>query len=172
MNSSLQKLFEKLENQRQSLLALVSGLPPEKLNAHPENKWSINQIIAHLITAERMSVQYLRKKMLGVEQAKDSGIWEELKMVLLVLSQRLPIKYKAPKKVVELTVSKADLSQLIEEWNEVRSEMRNILEQIDHKHIKRKIFKHIRAGMLNIQHALKFSREHIIHHTPQIKRLL
>ena len=172
MNPTLQNLFDKLEGQRQELLSSLINVPAEKLNASTNGKWSINQIIAHLITAERMSVQYLSKKLLGIEQAEDSGIWEEIKMVLLIASQRLPFKYKAPKKVVELTPAPTELNQLAEDWNQVRAEMKNILEQIENKHIQRKIFKHIRAGMLNIQHALKFSREHIIHHTPQIKRLL
>ena len=38
--------------------------------------------------------------------------------------------------------------------------------------LKKKIYKHFFAGRLNIQHALIFLREHIIHHQPQINRLL
>lgn len=172
MNKKIHHLFQTIENQRHSLLSLLDKTPNERLNDHPEGKWSINQIIAHMIAAEQLSVNYLSKKIQGVETAADTGWAEEAKMVLLKISQRLPFKFKAPKVVVENTSDENDLRKLEEEWNKVRGELKKILERIDDRHIKRKIYRHVRAGMLNIQHALQFFREHVIHHTPQIKKLL
>ncbi len=144
----------------------------DKLKYAPEGKWSIQQILAHLIAAEKLSVIYLNKKKLGVNDAHDTGLLEEIKMVVLKLSQRLPLKFKAPRGVVENTPTYASFEELMLDWDRTRSELREFLEKIDDTQIRKKIYKHIVAGRLNIQHALVFLREHIIHHTPQINRLL
>src|SRR5260221_7426736 len=172
MNSRLQSLFNSIETQRHSLLSSLKELPSKKLNNHLPNKWSINQIIAHLISAEQLSVRYIGKKMLGIDQASDTGVYEELKMILLQISQRVPLKYKAPKKVVENTLNESDIHRLIEQWNLVRNDFRTILEKIEDHQINRGIYRHVRVGMINIQHAVKFFGEHVTHHVPQIKRLL
>ena len=172
MNARFQKLYHEIETQRKQLLLSLRPLSHERLNSHPEGKWSINQIIAHLITAERLSVNYLNKKMQGINEAKDSGLVEELKMILLIVSQRLPLKFKAPKVVVDQTVKETDIHNLIREWDKVRAALKNILEGMEDHHVKRKIYRHVVAGMLNIQQALKFLYEHVRHHTPQVKYLL
>jgi len=172
MNSTLQHLFNSIETQRQELIRSLVNLSSEKLNTQPEGKWSINQIIAHLITAEQLSVHYLNKKILGAEEAEDTGMKEELKMLLLIASQRLPLKFTAPKKVVEHTPKEEDLTKLISAWDTARSDFKKVLENVEGRHLKRKVYRHVHVGMLNIQHAVKFFGEHVGHHTPQIKRLL
>ncbi|GHM99787.1 hypothetical protein WSM22_12770 [Cytophagales bacterium WSM2-2] len=150
----------------------MANLPSDKLNQQFPGKWSINQIIAHLIAAEHLSIQYLKKKILGIEQASETGLYEELKMLLLQISQRLPFKFKAPSKVIEITTAETDITHLTQQWNSVRNELKTILEQFEDNQIRRGVYRHVRVGMLNIQHALKFFGEHVIHHTPQIRRQL
>src|SRR2546429_9308785 len=120
MEPRLQKLYSKVEDQRRDLLLSLNNLPTEKLNYHLPGKWSINQIIAHLIAAENLSVKYLNKKILAVNEVEDTGLVEELKMVLLVASQRLPLKFKAPKVVVDQTINETDLSKLVKAWGKTR----------------------------------------------------
>lgn len=98
----------------------------ERLNYHRPTKWSINQIIAHLITAEDLSILYLNKKILGINEVKDSGLLEELKMILLIVSQRLPLKFKAPKIVIDSTSDETDLNKLIAKWDLTRLELKII----------------------------------------------
>jgi hypothetical protein len=172
MEPQVQRLYAKIEEQRRVLLAPLRSLSNEKLNAHRPGKWSINQIIAHLITVESLSIQYLNKKILGVNEVDDSRWKEEVKMLLLVISQRMPLKFKAPRVVVEQTSKETDFNKLVQEWDRTRLELKNLLDRIEAQHLKRKIYKHVHAGMLNIQHALKFLIEHVDHHTPQIKRLV
>ena len=128
--------------------------------------------MAHIITGERLSVQYLNKKILGISEAENSGVVEELKMIVLKLSQRLPFKFKAPRTVVEKTPSYQNLNNLIADWDNARSELKTLLEKFQDDQINKKVYRHVRAGLLNIQHALLFFREHIVHHAPQIKRLI
>ncbi len=172
MNSKLQQTFDSLETQRSQVFTSLKNLSGEKLNQQPQNGWSINQVIAHLITAERLSIVYLHKKIQAVNEVENTGLLEELKMIVLIISQRLPFKFKAPKVVVENTKPSTNLHQLEQEWNAVRNELKIVLEKFNDDQVKRKIYKHVVAGKLNIQQTLLFFREHIIHHQQQIKRLL
>jgi uncharacterized damage-inducible protein DinB len=172
MNTILQNNFDQLESQRNRLIDSLKTLPSDLLNHQPSGKWSINQIIAHIITAEKMSVMYLTKKIQGIDEAEDSGFIQELKMVALIISQRFPFKFKAPRVVVENTSTSTNLKELEYEWNTVRKELRVFLEKIKEDQIKKLIYKHVVMGKLNIQHALIFFREHIIHHQPQMEKLI
>lgn len=172
MNKKLQLLFLSLESERDALMTSLKNLSADKRQHAPEGKWSIQQILAHLIAAEKLSIMYLQKKMLGITEAENTGLWEEAKMILLRISQRLPFKFKAPKTVVDNTPSYASFEELMADWDKTRAELKTLLEKFDDTQIKKQIYKHVRAGRLNIQHALMFFQEHIVHHTPQINRLL
>ena len=172
MNPSLQRLFNTLEVDRQRLLEKVSKLSLEQFNRAAPGKWSTSQILAHLLTAERLSLQYMNKKILGIHDAGNTGIGEEIKMVLLKISQRLPLKFKAPKAVIENTPLYSSVRELKADWDKERAELKGLLEKFNDTQIKKKIYRHLRVGLLNIQHALIFFREHYFHHWPQIKRLL
>lgn len=172
MNSKLLHLFDALEQDRINLIVTLKSLPPEKLQQSPEGKWPINQILSHLIAAEKLSIQYLNKKILGIKEAGNTGIWEEIKLKALQISQRLPLKFKAPQNLVDNTPSILNFNEITIEWEKTRAELKALLEKLDDTQIKKKIYKHFFVGRLNIQHALIFLREHIIHHQPQINRLL
>jgi uncharacterized damage-inducible protein DinB len=174
MNHSLKKRFDRIETQRENLLSLLKDFSKEQFNNKPSpEKWSVGHILSHLIWAERLSVSYIKKKIQGAENAEDSGLKEEVKMLLLIISQRLPgLKFKAPKYVVEKTIIYSDLSALETEWQQSRKELSDLLDAIPEKYINRKIFKHARVGYLNVQHAVMFFGEHVTHHTPQLKKLI
>lgn len=172
MNTQLQQLFNSLEAQRQQLLDRAKNTTDSFNRSPGNNKWSVHQILAHLVGAEKLSVQYLTKKIQGIDEAEDSGWVESLKMIVLKASQRLPLKFTAPKPVVASTASYESLEALTADWDNVRAELKKLLEQVKNDQVKRKIFKHVLVGKLNIQQALQFLSEHIAHHLPQVNRLL
>lgn len=173
LNNSLRHLFDTLEAQRSNLLNLIVNITHEQLHAHPEGKWSIAQILSHLIASEHLSVKYLNKKMLGIHEAPQTGLVEEIKMIALIVSQRTPfIKFKAPKVLAENTHVYQTAEQLKEAWNTNRLELKDVIARFQDDQLNRKIYKHPIVGMLNIKQALQFFREHINHHTPQVKNLL
>lgn len=173
MHPSLQHIYKQLEEQRATVLAMAQALPGEALHRAPApGKWSLMQILAHLVTAEKMSLAYLQKKILGIDDATDTGWKEDLRIGLLKISQRLPLKFKAPGRVVESTPAYTSFDQLRSDWDSVRAQLAEILERFPENRLKRKVYKHPFAGMLNITQMLIFFREHITHHQPQIRRVL
>ena len=172
MNPTAQKVFNYIEDQRSELLVQLNGISPEKLNASRNGKWSISQIMGHLVTSEQLSLSYMTKKINAINEVGNSGLWGEFKLWLFILTQRLPLKYKAPKNLVDNPKAYPDFSSLEKDWNESRQQLKLFLEKFPADGLKKKIYRHPIMGRCNLIHALVFFREHLIHHYPQIKRQL
>jgi len=174
MHPQLVQLVDRIESQREAILSSFQSMTPEQFNRTPSTgKWSAAEILSHIIAAEKLSVMYMQKKVQGIRQAKSSGVWEEIKITILVISQRLPgLKFKAPPRVVENTKFFRDLPAIQAEWENIRKELRMLLGQIPDDSRTRLIYKHPIAGYLNIRQALIFFHEHVYHHAPQLQKLL
>ncbi|MEO7987914.1 MAG: DinB family protein [Chryseolinea sp.] len=174
MHIKLQHLYDQLEADRKILLAKVGLIQEEKFNRQPvPGKWSLGEVLSHIVAAEHGSTSYMKKKSLGIDQVDESGMIESLKIGILIVSQRLPfLKFKAPGIVVDHTPQFHSAESITRQWDEVRTDLKIFLEKIEDKNIRKKIYKHPFAGRLDVVQAVTFYREHIIHHSPQIKRLL
>jgi len=172
MNKKLQKRFDRLELDQQKLLQKLSAVSEEQLNTSPQGKWPISYIAAHLITSERLSLLYMKKKSQGMPTLRNSGMVEEVKIWVLKLSQRFPFKFKAPVYLVEHTPTSVPLTDLVQRWNAERGKLRKFLEEIKDENLYKLVYKHPVAGRLNVLQALDFMIEHFHHHLPQINRLL
>ncbi len=172
LNTKLNNAFNKLEAVTNKVLHDLSVLDDVKLNYKPtKGKWSINEILTHLLASEIVSINYMKKKSLGIDRLEDSGIIEWFKLYLLKLSQRVPFKYKAPKYLVETTPTGIPLREITMQWKNAHAEMKAFFESIENKNIRKKIYKHPVAGYLDVIQATCFMREHVRHHMPQIERL-
>ncbi len=174
MHTSLQKIFSEMEDQRLQLLGLVKGLSTESLNQSPTpGAWSLAQVFSHIITSERLTLNYVSKKIQAAETLDNSGMWEEIKSVLLMITQRFPgVKFRAPKAIVEKTVAYGSYAEIEEAWGTLRTELKSFLDAYPEKYLQRKVARHPFAGYLNIAQGVSFLRDHITHHTPQIRKLL
>jgi hypothetical protein len=172
VNSELQNLFSLLEQQRLALLDEAKSQTPQQLNNRKNNKWSVSQIVGHLVQAEQMSVGYMAKKINAIKEVDNTGLWGEIKLLVFIASQRLPIKYKAPKNLGDQPSTYADFASLERDWNASREQLKQFLETVPDWGLNKKIYRHPVMGRCSAVHALKFFREHIIHHYPQIKRQL
>jgi hypothetical protein len=172
MHPSLQIKFDQIEVSRAELQTLASGFLPDQFLRSKNDSWSAGQILTHLLTSEQMSLGYMKKKSLGIDNLSNSGISEAIKIQVLKISQRLPIKYKVPEILSEKTPPAFPINELITNWNAARQDLKDFLEKISDNNIRKKIYKHPVAGMLNIAQALQFFDEHIHHHKPQIKKLI
>jgi hypothetical protein len=170
MNAKFQFAFDALEQQRTSLLDGIRMLPADVLNAAPAGKWSALRILSHIIAAEGTGLSYVRKKMLGVKDTTEAGLWESFKLGVFRVSQRLPmLKYKVPRVIEERTVVHHDLATIELEWKKVRAEWRTLLESVPDEYVNRKIFRHVVGGRFTLDQGLVIFGEHLRHHVPQIR---
>lgn len=173
MNQQFEKWFRKIETDRIELGEILKEITPYQFGKQPKpGQWSIAEIIAHLITADRLSLGYMKKKSMAIESVGDSGLLEELKMLLFIISQRAPIKYRAPKVVSQQTPDAAGKEELLNNWEKVRQDLEAFLNTIPAPLSKRKIYKHPFIGRIDPKLFLQTTYEHYHHHLPQIKRLL
>jgi uncharacterized damage-inducible protein DinB len=174
MHHSLGKIFAEIEDQRLGLLGQIKPLSQESLNHSPvAGAWSLAQVFSHIITSERLTLNYIKKKVQAAETLSDSGVWEDVKSALLTLTQRAPgIKFRAPKGIVEKTVAYGSYPEIEQAWIDLRMEFKSFLDAYPDKFIRRKVVRHPFAGYLNIIQGVTFLHNHIIHHTPQIQKLL
>lgn len=172
MHANLKRTFEQLETLRKFILQKLDGIAEEKLLEIPApGKWSILYTLARILTAERMSLVYMKKKSLGIHELDNSGILEALKFRFLQISQRIPLlKFKAPKVVVEHTPASLSFDKLKTQWENSRRDLRDFLESIEDKNVHKKIYKHAIVGRLDAVQGVGFLREHFIHHLPQLKK--
>lgn len=173
MNPKLQNLYNKLEQQRNELFRLVQNQSTEVLSKiHQQGEWSVLQILTHLYISEKLSIGYIKKKSLAINEVGNASVWQSFLVVILRISQRIPLRYKAPKVVLQNTPSALSLPDLIAQWDLLRIEIKSMLTNLPDKHVNKLVYKHPFAGRLSFPQAVDFFQEHIIHHTPQIKRIL
>lgn len=172
MNKQFESIYSTLQHQRDSILNAVKASPDTWHVKPAPGKWSIGQILTHIITSEKLSLGYMKKKMKGVDQLDESGLGETIRLWILIISQRVPLKYKAPRVLVENTPEVLPLDEFTKQWDAVRLELAEFLNSLEEKHIHKLIYKHPYAGRFDARQALIFLREHLIHHTPQINRIL
>lgn len=171
MEAQLQKLFNDLETQRFQLLAYVSTIDSAKLNLIPAaGKWSINQIIYHLILAEELSYKSIKAKVLTDTNFEKIGFKHQLRVLLLRLFLRSSKKFKAPLAVSDLP-DNLILSELSIKWNQSRQNLKELLESLPENLRNKSIFKHPVAGKLSIYGGLNFFHEHVRRHHNQILKI-
>jgi uncharacterized damage-inducible protein DinB len=168
VQKNIEKQFTKLEAQREDLLRRVESSSASVLNSKPGGKWSVLEILTHILTAEQLSQAYLKKKLQGIESLPEAGLSSRIRSGLLTISQRLPLKYKAPRRVVENTPEGLPLDEIRKRWDSSRQEYRELLEGFTAATVSKAVYKHPRAGYLNVLQMITFYRDHIVHHRPQI----
>lgn len=173
VNSLLEQHFNRLEQQRTELINILKENSAAQLVSSPApGKWSVLQILTHLYASEKLSINYIKKKSLGIQAVGNAGLRQSLLMPILKISQRLPFRFKAPKVVVENTPEPLPLEQLIDQWSLLRLELKVHLENVSDGNLKKLVYKHPFAGRLSLPQAMQFFAEHINHHQPQIKKAL
>jgi uncharacterized damage-inducible protein DinB len=165
-------VFTRIERQRSEIISLYDGLSPKQLRYNPEpGKWNLLQVMRHLVTAERQSLIYIQRKLDRHETVDATGMDAAFRHLILRIALWLPIKFKAPK-IADVSEDYPDYDTMKQEWNEVRSEFQEIIENSDDAVLTKALYRHPRAGLLNIKQALEFIEFHISHHQKQMNRIM
>ncbi|MBL6447525.1 DinB family protein [Fulvivirga sp. 29W222] len=173
MDKHLHSYFERLESSKNKLLSLVEGASHEKLNAKPnDQKWSALQVLYHMKEAEKLPLAYMKKKTLDPDALYPSTMKQKFRSYLLRIFLFLPVKFEAPRVVKEGMPEEITLEELKTDWDNVREDMHEFLDNLAPALHNKKIFKHPRIGMINIRQTMEFFQSHFDHHVPQVKSLI
>ncbi len=140
------------------------------MNYRPaEDKWSITQIVFHLVKAEQLSLISINKEMKNENQQK-AGLSALVRASLLKYSLKSRLKFKAPPILGKMPET-YDLNELETKWITIRNKLNITLGEVNPNIGKNYMFTHPYAGRLNIEQTMDFLVEHFNHHCRQIKNL-
>jgi len=174
MHRSLEVVFNRMQNDLQSLYEELNGQPDSVLNkkASP-TEWSILQVMHHLIRAEDLALQYCQKKMSFDPEFKKAGVMTSLRGIAVTAYLASPLKYKAPELVSdEYLPETSTFWEVIKLWNTNRDTLKQFLDNLPEDLLNKEVYKHPVGGRTTIRTMLKFHEGHFNRHRKQIRRAL
>jgi len=163
--------LKELETLRKDIISRYDVYTTDQLTFKPDpDHWNLLQVLDHIVTSEKMSAIYIKRQLNGKKYPPAPGMKSSIRYGLLKTAFKLPFRYKAPS-IVDPTGKNPDLNQLQESWKTIRQEFHTIIESTDEELLDLGVYKHPRAGLLNMEQALDFMIIHIRHHQKQIERI-
>ncbi|MCB0295742.1 MAG: DinB family protein, partial [Calditrichaeota bacterium] len=94
MDSRLQRQFEQMEAVRESVFDMLKFYSPDQLAFKPApDKWSVIQVLQHLLISEQGTYQYLTRKN-QAESLPDAGWGAGVRSRLLKVGLLSPLRFK------------------------------------------------------------------------------
>lgn len=169
MRQYFQEYFNSLSNDKNYLINETSYLTDDEFNlSTTEGKWSIGQILYHIILVERITVISLQKNIKNLSTLEEASTKNVLSSQLLKRALRSDRKFKAPD-IAAKVPEKASLSELSTKWEKIRIDLTSLLEIFPQEDENKLVYDHPYAGKLNIIQTLDFLVEHLQHHKRQIE---
>jgi hypothetical protein len=170
LDPALARSLARLEASRRRALGAVDGLTHAALNRAPApGKWSALQVLQHVVTAEALTLGYVRKKMQAGAALEKAGPASRLRLLALQLTLALPLRFKAPTTTGDVP-AESELSALRSRWDEVRRNLEDLVRTFPPELLDRLVFRHPYAGRMSLAHALGTLEAHLDHHIPQLER--
>ncbi len=162
--------FEGLTRKRSKLFQQLDQLSNETLvyKAGPD-KWSIVEVIEHLVIAEKDLLQQLSTNIPVSTLDASSRTPDRYQMVINVMEQ--DVEVDVPDKRAE-PQGRLKLEELIRQWDTVRDRLPGCLTQISPKKKDDLVYLHPFGGPLDIVEALHFIEVHFDNHMRHIDRIL
>ncbi|MBK8506708.1 MAG: DinB family protein [Saprospiraceae bacterium] len=166
--------LNELHNRTLALLNKLAAYSDEDLNRQPRSDvWSVNQVLTHLVLSERLSMQYVRKKLSFKPTLKRSYFVSQTRFLLLRISLALPLKFRAPKAVrSDDRLESYSLSDLRIKWLADRDDLGAYLLNLNEELLDLQVYKHPFAGRLSLLQMIDFFINHLSRHEGQIDRRL
>lgn len=154
---------------RRLLLDEVESLTPQRLVAKPlPGKWSILEIVEHLVLADRDVFQGLPDPAQLVDRKRRLKDRVNYPIVMFALACRIPVKISSPKMMPR---SQSSLAELRRDWEAVGRWLESYLDAIEPGALAKAVFAHPIAGPMTLQQCFHMGDLHLATHTRQIRRL-
>lgn len=163
--------FDNLEQQRTALLNGLASAPAADLERKPApDRWSVLEILDHLVRADEGSVRQLERRD-GPPATIMSRLSARAKygIMLLILGR---VRVKVPIKSLMPSGEPLALAELSRRWGESRCRFAGYLDSVPPEQMRTPLFRHPIAGWLTLKQGLDFHQKHVGVHVAQIDRLL
>lgn len=174
MTHRLHLKFEQLDRATTRLLAAAEALGADAARQPAPGQWSATQVVHHLLFIETNILKAIQGKLQDPDKLLNPRLATRLRALLVRALLRLPgFRFKAPKGVATLTNTNElpPLPQMQADWQALRRQWEQLLNEYPGPLLGRAIFPHPRSGMLNIYQLMDFLVDHLLHHQQQLARI-
>ena len=166
---TLENRLQAFDDTRRGLLDEMEALDPALLVAKPvAGKWSMIEIIEHLVLAERAVFKGLPDPSRLVENRRDLGHRGRYLLVMFILTSSIRVRVPSPAMVPQGDRGLAELRRL---WDESQRWLRSCIAHLGPGAGGKAVFEHPIAGPLTVSQAVRMGQVHVEGHVRQIRRL-
>lgn len=166
---TLEERLRAFDAARNALLDELGALEPAVLTAKPlAGKWSILEIVEHLVLAERAVFKGMPD--LSRLEAGERGLGNHARYLLVtfVLKAGIPVRAPSRRMLPQGGRSLADLRRM---WDENKAWLLSVVDHLGTKGLGRAVFEHPIAGPLTVEQSVRMVRVHLDGHVKQIRAL-
>jgi hypothetical protein len=166
----LEKKIAAFRETREALMAEMEALDPPTLLARPfALKWSILEILEHLVLAERAVFKGLKDPARLEARERRFGDRVRYELVLFILKSgirvRVPAAEMAPR-------GDQSLRELRRRWDENEAWLGACIDHLRTRGLRERVFEHPVAGPLSVEEAVVLGHVHLDAHARQIHAVL
>ena len=165
----LDKRIQAFDERRRALLDEMESMEPGKLLARPRpGKWTLLEIIEHLVLAERVVYEWLADP--SELTVRKTGLKDRIRYltVRFVLRNGIPVGIASPAMTPQGGRELAELRRL---WDENQAWLRACIESLDAQGIRGAVLAHPIAGPLDMKQVVVLTQDHLDTHLRQIRVL-
>ncbi len=171
MTTDLTPYITRLSEAKDAFVRQLENCSREDRAKSPEAGWNMLQVMEHVITSEKGTLEYMKRKTQApYNEIPIAGEENSAKSDQLITALKSDRKWKAPDILPEPTGAQS-FENMLAYWDGVHDEYEAFLNQLNPAYYDREIFKHPFTGRLNLYQTLDFLTNHIVHHGHQINRL-
>ena len=170
MLANIQEQYDSLKLKLEALLQRLDSLSGEKLSfkAGPD-KWSIVEVVEHLVIAEEVLVKQLSTNIPASTLDPEAKTPEKHQTVIKVMER--DIEVDVPHESLE-PHGRIALEDLLNQWKDYREKLPVLLAEIKPEKQDDPVFRHPYGGPLDISDTLQFFEVHFDNHMRHIDRIL
>ena len=174
MDPKLDKRLKLLDKKLNQLLEELKYYSEDQLNRKPgEGKWSVIQVMHHMLLAETGSLNYIQKKLSFSPELKKKGILTASRKLALWFFLKTPFKFKAPEGVSGENLPEfAGFWDTAKQWKEQRTKLKSFLATLPPELYRKEVYKHPFAGRLDLSGMVDFFDGHFDRHHKQIRKII
>jgi hypothetical protein len=166
---TLEARLEAFNKMRVALLDEMEATNPAALVAKPlAGKWSMLEIVEHLVLAERAVLKGLPDVSGLVENERALTHRVRYLLVMALLSSTIRVEVPSSAMVPRGGRTLADLRGL---WNENQNWLRKCIDVLGPEGVRRTVFEHPIAGPLSVEQTVRMGQVHVEKHLRQIRAL-
>ena len=170
MLPKIEKAYQSLIKKRKDLSMQLGSLSMEVLRFKTgPDKWSIVEVIEHLVIAERSLLQQLETNVPASTLDAKSRTPDKYQTVIKVMERDIPVD--VPEESLE-PHGRLTIDELLNQWNDIRKRLQGLLAEIKLDNKDDPVYRHPYGGPLDIAESLHFIDVHFDNHMRQVARIL